>query len=179
MEPYIGEIRLFAGNFAPRDWAFCAGQLLPIAQNTALFSILGTTYGGDGKVTFGLPDLRGRGPVCQGTSTTGTIYDLGEASGVENVTLLSSEIPRHNHLIADKNAASDASTPIGNYPGEIAATVGGDAAVVSEYSTAPNGAILAPTAVSLAGSTLPHSNMQPYLAVNYIIALYGVYPSRN
>lgn len=181
MEPILGEIRIFAGNFAPRGWAFCYGQLMAISSNTALFSILGTYYGGDGIRTFGLPDLRGRGPLSTGTSaTSGTVYDLGEVAGVESVTLISTEMPVHNHNInvVSPGGSADVSTPVNNYSTSISATIGGDAAAVSEYAAAVND-YAAPTSIGLAGSTLPHNNLQPFLAINYIVALEGIYPARN
>lgn len=159
-EPYIGQITLFAGNFAPRGWAFCEGQLLSIAQNTALFSILGTTYGGDGRVTFALPDLRGRVPLHPGQGPGLSSYSLGEAAGTETVTLTEAEMPTHSHSMV------------------ISTTQPGGTAKAIEGELTPN-PIVAPNAVGNTGGSQPHPNMQPYLALNYIIALQGIFPSRN
>lgn len=169
----IGEIRLFAGNFAPRNWAFCNGQILSIAQNTALFSLLGTTYGGNGQTTFALPDLRGRVAVSSGQSTTGRSYTLGETGGTETNTLLVSQMPAHVHQVTVSQPVNsgDGNTddPTGNYP----------AASKNGYSTSTNASGPAQTiTVGIAGSSQPMNNVQPYLGLNYIICIYGVYPSR-
>lgn len=158
MDPILGTIILFAGNFAPRGWALCDGQLLPISQNTALFSILGTTYGGDGIHTFALPDLRGRAPIHAGNGPGLTPRNLGESGGQESVTLTPNEIPAHVHGI---QAAPE---PHGDPSGNILAAATQEKAGVSH--TGP------------AGGNQPHNNMQPYVAVNYIIATEGIYPSR-
>ena len=172
-EPFIGEIVLFAGNFAPRGWAFCQGQLLSIAQNTALFSILGTTYGGDGRVTFALPDLRGRVPLGQGQGPGLSNYVLGEQSGTENVTLLITEIPQHTHLLTCLNGDGDKQTPVGN----VLANDGAGGA--NPYSDQTPSGVMSPLAVQPAGGSQPHNNLQPYLALDYIIAMEGIFPSRN
>lgn len=178
---FIGEIRLFAGNFAPRSWAFCEGQLLSIAQNTALFSILGTTYGGDGRTSFGLPDLRGRAPISQGTGPGLNTHRLGERSGIENVTLNILELPSHHHNLStgsvqvgnEAKGSTSTETAAGNFKGNL---TGG-------FRSAGGGGILANGSVhgnsANVGGNLSHTNMQPYLAVNYIIALQGTFPSRN
>ena len=166
----IGEIRMFAGNFAPRSWAFCNGQLLSIAQNTALFSILGTTYGGNGQTTFGLPDLRGRVPVSSGQGPGLSSYTLGEQGGVEAVTLLSTQIPAHTHGIGANSGLGTQAAP-GNTR-YIAASDRRDNQFADSSNTS-----LAPT--TSAGGSQPHSNLQPYLTVNFIIALQGIFPSRN
>lgn len=165
-EPFLGEIRLFPYNFAPRGWAFCQGQIMSIAQNTALFSLLGTTYGGNGQTTFALPDLRGRVAVSSGEGPGLSPYDLGEVTGTENVTLLSTQLPAHTHAQPVSNAASSSSRPNGNVPSS-----GGS------YTTPSDGGSFAPT--TPAGGNQPFSITQPLLALNYCIALEGIFPSRN
>jgi microcystin-dependent protein len=163
-ESYIGEIRMFAGNFAPAGWAFCSGQLMPISEYGALFSLIGTTYGGDGQQTFALPDLQGRLPMHQGNGTP-----LGTQAGVEQVTLSTTQIPAHTHQF------SLANTPSQNSPsGRLLANPGRDVFI----DTTPN-APLAPQAIDIAGGDLPHENMQPYLCVSFIISLFGNYPSQS
>ena len=172
-EPFIGELMLFAGNFAPRNYAMCNGQLLSIAQNTALFSILGTTYGGNGQTTFALPDLRGRVPIHMGQGPGLSNYSEGEVGGVENVTLLTTQMPVHTHP-AQVNAASGATSksPGGNLP---AFTSGG-----SSYGPTAD-LVMASNMVNIgaAGGSQPHENRQPYLALNWCICLFGIFPSRN
>jgi microcystin-dependent protein len=167
--PYIGEIRLFGGNFAPQGWAFCDGRLIAISQNDALFALIGTTYGGDGQSTFALPDLRGRVPNHMGTLTAGSTYFIGQTGGVETVTLSTAQIPAHAHTVeAIPNAGSKAG------PGaELLA--GG----VSMYSPSAPNVSLAPGAVHATGGGQPHSNFQTYLCVAFIISLFGVFPSQN
>ena len=174
MEGTIGEIRMFAGNFAPRNWAFCAGQLLSISQNTALFSILGTTYGGNGQTTFALPDLRGRVPVGTGTGPGLPSVNLGEVSGTPTVTLLVSNLPAHNHPLNAVTEAGSSATPTGN----LLANTG---ALDKEYAPAAGNTATAmgATAIGNTGSSTPINNMQPYLGMNYIICLFGIFPSRN
>ena len=170
--PYIGEIRMFGGNFAPAGWAFCEGQLLPISENDALFNLIGTTYGGDGQNTFALPDLRGRLPVHQGTGSDGISYTLGETGGVESVTLTTAQIPAHTHpLRANNGQPGNAITPAGNFPA-ISLNV------TPFIEDATNGFFNA-AAISPAGGSQPHENMQPYLCVSFIISLYGVFPPTN
>jgi len=174
-EPYIASIVMFAGNFAPRGWAFCAGQILPIAQNTALFSLLGTTYGGNGQTTFALPDLRGRSPVGTGQGPGLTNIDLGEVSGSENVTLLVANMPAHNHLINCDNTGSSALAPSGLLPG-----LSDDRNTsVTIYSGAAPNAQMNPQMVALAGGNQPFPIRDPFLGINFIIALEGIFPSRN
>ncbi len=156
-DPFVAEIRMFAGNFAPRGWALCNGQLLQISQNTALFSLLGTTYGGDGKSTFALPNLQGRAPMHAGSGPGLSPHFLGEEAGVNSVTLLTSEMPSHSHLLLGTNARAGVGSPDGN---------------VLNRGMDPN-------MVGPSGGSQPHNNMQPYLALTFIIALQGVYPPRS
>lgn len=169
--PMIGEIRLFAGNFAPRGWAFCDGQVLSIAQNTALFSILGTTYGGNGQTTFALPDLRGRASIGPRQGPGLSSYALGEPGGQETVTLTTTQIPAHNHTLNVNNGVGTTTSPVNAVPAVSASRD-------SEYASTAN-ATMATTAIGNAGGSQPHENRQPYLAINYIIALVGLFPSRN
>jgi microcystin-dependent protein len=175
-EPYLGEIRMFAGNFAPRGWALCQGQLLAIAQNTALFAILGTTYGGNGVNTFALPDLRGRIPLNWGQGPGLSSYVIGEMTGTENVTLLQTNMPAHNHLINASTNAADQTSPAQAIPALASDSQQG--AVLAYTKTAAN-TTMAPNAVSVAGSSIPVSIIQPILCVTFIIALEGIFPSRN
>jgi microcystin-dependent protein len=172
-DPFVAEIRIFPFNFPPTGWAFCDGQIMPISQNTALFSLLGTTYGGDGKSTFALPNLQGCVPIHVGGSQPGpglSYYDLGETSGVETVTLLQSETPVHTHsLMAQTVDQGD-----NRIPGP-ALNLGN----TQIYSNASPNATLDPSAVSIVGGNLPHNNMQPYLTLNFCIALQGVFPPRS
>jgi microcystin-dependent protein len=176
--PIIGAIFLFAGNFAPRGFAFCAGQILPISQNSALFSILGTTYGGNGTSTFALPDLRGRAPIGAGNGGPLTPVQLGEAAGVQNVSLLVSNIPPHNHLVNVNSGAGSQSSAANNYLATTADPTTADPIPTYE-ATATGGAHLNTSAVTMTGSGIPINVRNPYLGLNYIIALVGIYPSRN
>ena len=164
-EPFLGSIILFAGNFAPRGWAFCNGQILSIAQNTALFSLLGTTYGGNGQTTFALPDLRGRAPIHSGQGPGLQSYALGQVGGEESVTLGITQIPAHQHQQPASNGEQDT-----DRPGNAVPARGG------VYAASSDGATLDPT--SIAGGSQPHDNRAPYLTLNYISALEGIYPSR-
>lgn len=175
-EPFLGEIRMFAGNFAPRGWALCNGQLLSIAQYSALFSLLATTYGGDGQVTFALPDLRGRVPMHWGQGPGLTNRVQGEASGTEDVTLLSMQMPAHTHMVQAHNGEANSSGP-GN--ALWANAVDGNSQQVSSYSTNTPNTTMAPQAIGMSGGNQPHQNMQPYLTVTFIIALEGIYPARS
>lgn len=177
MEGYIAEIRMFAGNFAPRNWALCQGQILSIAQNTALFSLLGTTYGGNGQTTFALPDLRGRVPVGTGQGPGLSDVQLGEVAGEPNHTLITSEIPAHNHAAtAPAASASTTATPSASVaPGPV--TLG--AGVSKSFGTTDLAINLGAPTIGLAGGSQPHNNMQPYLGMNYIICMFGIFPSRN
>jgi microcystin-dependent protein len=170
--PFVGEIRPFAFNFAPRGWALCAGQLLPISQNTALFSLIGTYYGGNGTSNFALPDLQGRVPLGQGTSSFGT-FDLGEENGVENVTLLTNQMPAHTHNFIGTSATGNYKYPVTN------AALGTSIAGGSYYATASSLTPINPGTVSSVGGGQPHTNLQPCLAINWCIALQGIFPSRN
>jgi microcystin-dependent protein len=171
-DPFVAEIRIFPFNFAPKGWAWCDGQLLPISQNTALFSLLGTTYGGDGKSTFALPDLQGRAAMHPGQGPGLSLHDLGESSGSDAVTLLQSEIPAHTHVLrADVLDAADTNVP--NPNASFAQSAGG-----TLYQAASN-TQLAPEALALAGGDQPHNNLMPYLTLSFNIALQGVFPPRN
>jgi len=170
MEPYVGEIRMFGGGYAPRDWALCDGQILAIAANQALFSLIGATYGGDGRVTFGLPDLRGRVTVSQGTNPrTGSTYRLGGRHGQETVTLTKNQLPSHTHVAYANGSAGEDPSP------ENAVWAGG-----SPYSTntPPDGQMSA-DAVTSTGNNQAHENMAPFLAVGFIISLRGIYPTQS
>jgi microcystin-dependent protein len=167
---------MFGGNFAPSGWALCAGQLMSIAQNQALFAILGTTYGGDGVQTFALPDLRGRGPVHQGQGPGLSNYVIGELTGVENVTLISTQLPQHNHLVNASTAAADQGSPaaaICAVPQDSVPAAG------TEYTKNAADTTLAANAMAPAGGNLPFPVLQPLLCVTFIIALNGIFPSRN
>ncbi len=173
MEPYIGQITMVAFNFAPRNYAMCDGQIMSIAKNTALFSLLGTTYGGNGQTTFALPDLRGRAPMHEGQGPGLTDRSLGEMSGTETVTLISSEMPMHNHLAEATSQVGGAQSPIGQFW----AAEGGGGATFTYIETA-NGT-MNPNAIGVTGGNQPHNNMQPFLVINFVIALYGVFPPRS
>jgi len=169
-QPYVGEIRMFAGNFAPAGWMFCDGTTLPISEYDTLFNLIGTTYGGDGQTTFDLPDLRGRIPIHWGTDTaTGTSFQIGEQGGVESVTLTTQQIPTHNHLLMATNTTGQQANPGGN----ILANSQGPQPYIQEN---PDGN-LNPNSLQPDGSNQPHENRQPYLCINFIISLFGLYPS--
>ena len=176
MEPLIGTIIMFAGNFAPRGWAFCHGQLLAIAQNTALFSILGTTYGGNGQTTFALPDLRGRVPMQQGQGPGLSPRSLGEQGGVETVTLLQTQMPAHNHVVNASGGDGSATSPQGNFN---ATTYDPNTLnPLNSYGNSSNTTMNTST-IGITGGSQPHSNIQPFTCINFIIALEGIFPSRN
>ena len=174
MDPFVAEIRIFPFNFAPKGWAFCDGQILPLSQNTALFSLLGTTYGGDGKSNFALPNMQGNVPMHPGQGPGLSLHDLGETGGSQTVSLLESEIPSHNHSVgAQTNALSAVASPANATLSRPAS--GNLYFVPGAASLVPmNGNLLAP-----AGGDQPHNNMQPYLTLNFCIALQGVYPPRT
>src|SRR5436189_1926953 len=163
-QPYVGEIRMFAGNFAPAGWMFCEGQLLPISENETLFNLIGTTYGGDGQSTFGLPDLRGRLPLHQGNG-----FILAETGGAEEITLTVQQIPAHSHpLLASQNTAG-ASAVANNVTGQVGA--------IQIYRETAPAAALSPLAMGNTGGSQPHTNFQSYLCVDFIISLFGIFPS--
>jgi microcystin-dependent protein len=166
-QPYVGEIRMFAGNFAPAGWLFCDGSLLSISEYETLFQLIGTTYGGDGQETFALPNLSGRVPIHQGASQGGSTHVIGEASGVEEVTLTPSQIPQHTHLLPVATSAGSSESPVGGIPAASPA----DVLWGRGQPTQPM------TTTSQAGGSQPHPNLQPYTCLNYIISLFGVFPS--
>ena len=172
-EPFVAEIRIFAGNFAPRGWAFCNGQLLPISQNTALFSLIGTTYGGDGRTTTALPNLQGRTPMHPGRGPGLTPRNLGQRAGSETVTLSEAQIPQHNHSLRATMVPASTHTP-GN-----TTTLARSARGNSYKSGATADSVLDTGALLPAGCSQLHNNLQPYLALNFIIALTGLFPSRS
>ena len=165
-QPYVGEIRMFAGNFAPAGWMFCEGQLLPISENETLFQLLGTTYGGDGQSTFALPDLRGRLPLHQGNGFT-----LAETGGAEEITLTVSQIPAHSHPLLGATSNGSQTTVSNN--------VLASSTLVKLYANETADAPLAATSVSSVGGSQPHTNFQPYLCVDFIISLFGIFPSQT
>ena len=171
MDPFVAEIRIFPFNFAPKGWAFCDGQILPLSQNTALFSLLGTTYGGDGKSNFALPDMQGNAPMHPGQGPGLSLHDLGETGGSETVTLLESEIPAHVHSLVASQADAGSQSPVGQLP---AAGVG-----VGMYAPAGSLVGLNTNALTPAGGDQPHNNMMPYLTFYFNIALQGVFPPRG
>lgn len=162
-QPYVGEIRIFAGNFAPAGWMFCEGQLVPISENETLFQLIGTTYGGDGESTFALPDLRGRIPIHQGNG-----FILAETGGAEEITLTVNQIAAHGHPMLAEVGLPNAASPGGALTAQPVASI---------YNAGVNPQALAPNAVSPVGGSQPHENMQPYLCVHFIISLFGIFPS--
>jgi microcystin-dependent protein len=164
-QPYVGEIRMFSGNFAPAGWAFCEGQLVAISDNSTLFNLIGTTYGGDGQNTFALPDLRGRLPIHFGGGFT-----LAETGGAETITLTTNQIAGHSHVSLASNDIPTVSTPANNVTGQAAAKI---------YRAGSPSVFLNPGAVSPTGGSQPHSNFQPYLCVSFIISLFGIFPSQT
>jgi microcystin-dependent protein len=173
-DPFLAEIRMFAGSFAPRGWALCNGQLISISQNTALFSLLGTTYGGDGKVTFALPNLQGTAPMQQGQGPGLSDRWLGETGGEPSVTLLTAELPTHTHQARAVDASGDVTTP--NNALWASATFG--RVGTNMYSSAAPSQMMNPTSTGITGGSQPHNNMPPYLCVTFIIALQGIFPQR-
>ena len=170
-QPFVGEIRMFAGTFAPAGWMFCSGQLLPISENDTLFVVLGTTYGGDGESTFALPNLQSRVPIHFGTGPDGVTYTQGEAAGTESVTLTTQQIPVHNHAaLASENTATD-TVPTNN--------VIGKSTQIDMFINAQPGDPMKNTAITPVGGSQPHENCQPFLCINYIISLFGLFPSPN
>jgi microcystin-dependent protein len=172
-QPYVGEIRMFAGFFNPQAWEFCNGQLLPIAENETLFQLIGTTYGGDGESNFALPDLRSRIPIHFGTSTTGIAYPMAQMAGTESVTLSTQQIPVHTHpLIASKDAGSQSNA------GNQVLAAQSPVSIYRPNAVPPSQAMNA-SSVTPVGGSQPHENMQPFVGINYIISLYGIFPSPN
>jgi microcystin-dependent protein len=165
-QPYVGEIRMFAGNFAPAGWMFCEGQLLPISENETLFQLIGTTYGGDGESTFALPDLRGRIPIHQGNG-----FILAETGGAEEITLTVSQIPAHSHPFLASTGAGSSGSPANSVPAN-----GSAVAAFLYFQDNPN-VNMAPQSISPIGGSQPHTNFQPYLCVDFIISLFGIFPS--
>jgi microcystin-dependent protein len=172
-DQFLAEIRIFPFNFPPTGWAFCDGQIMPISQNTALFSLLGTVYGGDGKSTFALPDMQGNAPMQPGQGQGLSLRDLGEMSGVESITLLASEMPLHTHVVNDMSDPGTLQVPA---PDRILAR--SSAGNAYQTNTSANLQMMAPQALALAGGGLPHNNMQPYLTLSFCIALQGIFPQR-
>jgi len=165
-QPYVGEVRMFAGNFAPAGWMFCEGQLLPISEYETLFNLIGTTYGGDGQSTFALPDLRGRIPLHQGSG-----FVLAETGGVEEITLTVSQIPTHSHPLLGNPGNGSQTTPTNNF---LATST-----LVQPYALENADAPMAATAITATGGSQPHTNFQPYLCVDFIISLFGIFPSQT
>jgi microcystin-dependent protein len=172
MTAYVGEIRMFAGNFPPNGWMFCEGQLLPISENETLFQLIGTTYGGDGQETFALPNLASRVPIHVGTGPDGTTYQIGEQAGTETETLTVQQIPNHTHALLASTASGSAVTPAGNV---LAATGGG----IHLYYEGSVYASMNAQAITARGGSQPHSNEQPFLCINFIISLFGNLPSQT
>jgi len=177
MTPFLSQLMVVSFNFAPKGWALCAGQLLPINQNQALFSLLGTTYGGDGRINFALPDLRGRAALGFGQGAGLGPYNLGQRGGVESVTLLQSEIPIHTHFLSGVSAAGNATKPGTGANATFASS--GATPVYTKSPPAAADAPMAPNMIGTVGQNQPHENRKPYLALNWIIALQGIFPSRN
>lgn len=168
-QPYVGEIRMFAGNFNPVGWEFCDGQQMPISENETLFQLIGTTYGGDGQETFNLPNLQSRIPLHMGNGPSGQTYQIGEMAGVESVTLTTQQIPVHTHPFLVAGQAGTQKNAGGNVIGTG----------ITVYRPQPATVPFSPNAVSPAGGSQPHENMQPYLCINYIISLFGIFPSQT
>lgn len=172
-QPYVGEIRMFAGNFAPAGWMFTEGQLLPISEYETLFNLIGTTYGGDGQTTFALPDLRGRLPLHMGQGPGLSNYNLAQTGGVETVTLTNNTIPQHNHPLLASTTLAQGSTPQNNVTGQS-----GSSGKIYRPATTLNQQ-MAPNSIGLTGGSQPHNNFQPYLCISFIISLFGVFPSQT
>lgn len=171
--PYIGEVRIFAGNFAPLGWAFCNGQPMPISENDALFALIGTTYGGDGESTFNLPNLQSRVPLHQGAGPGLGTYQMGEMGGVETVTLTTQQMASHTHALFGSTNNATTTGPAGTVPGTL------PEATTLAYGTDAPATTLNPQSVTQVGGNQPHDNVQPFLCVNYIISLFGIFPSQN
>lgn len=171
MAPYVGEIRMFAGNFAPNGWMFCEGQTMPISENEVLFQLIGTTYGGDGQETFNLPNLASRVPIHMGTGPDGTTYQIGEMAGTEQETLTVNQIPVHSHPLLASTAIGTSNTASGNVTSQSVS--------VKMYVAEQPTASMNPNAVTPAGGSQPHENTQPFLCINFIISLFGLFPSQT
>lgn len=169
--PYVGEIRMFGGNFAPAGWMFCDGQLLPISENETLFQLIGTTYGGDGQETFALPDLRGRIPIHQGTASSGNTFTLAESAGVESETLTTAQIPIHTHPFLAFNSIANSPNPGNNLLGL--------SSQVNMFFGDPPTINMNAGAITPVGGSQPHDNMMPYLCISFIISLFGIFPNQN
>lgn len=172
-QPYVGEIRMFAGNFAPQGWLFCNGQQLAISENETLFQLVGTTYGGDGEETFNLPNLQSRVPIHMGAGPDGITYPLSQMAGTEQMTLTTQQIPIHTHALTGTTALGTQSTPGGNLLAQTSPTV------VMAYLAQDADAAMSSQAISPAGGSQPHENDQPFLCINYIISLFGIFPSQT
>jgi microcystin-dependent protein len=170
-QPYVGEIRLFAGNFAPAGWQFCNGQLLPISENQTLFQLIGTTYGGDGQSTFALPQLQSRVPIHMGTGKFGTTYSLADAAGTESVTLTVNQIPVHTHPLLGTMTVANDQFPANNVLAQTGTFDG--------YQSSGPGVAMASQSVNPDGGSQPHTNIQPFLCINFIISLFGIFPSQT
>jgi microcystin-dependent protein len=170
-QPFIGEIRMFGGNFAPAGWAFCEGQLMPISENDALFTLIGTTYGGDGQETFGLPNLQSRVPIHMGKGPDGTTYNIGEMAGTETVTLTTQQIPQHTHALIGSSATATTQDPTDNVLAASQASI--------YYNLADNIGKMVASAIQPDGGSQPHENCQPFLCINFIISLFGIFPQQN
>jgi microcystin-dependent protein len=178
VQPYVGEIRLFAGNFAPNGWMFCEGQTLPISENETLFTLIGTTYGGDGQETFNLPNLASRIPIHMGTGPDGTTYQLGEMAGTESETLTTQQIPTHDHALIASTAQANVLSPEGAVLAKPTSTQPGvNAYVPTASATADH--LMHASSITSEGGSQPHDNTQPFLVMNYIISLYGVFPTQT
>jgi microcystin-dependent protein len=178
-DQFVAEIRIFPFNFAPTGWAFCDGQLMPISQNTALFSLLGTMYGGDGKSNFALPNLESSAPMFWGQGPGLSLHDEGEAGGTEALTLLTTEMPAHAHLLQANTANATSGSPNNNNYGKGLWSFAGDGGAVATYTTAAPDVQMNPLAVQITGGSLPHNNMMPYLTLEFCIALQGIFPPRT
>jgi len=179
MDPYVGEIRMVGFNFAPNGWALCNGQLMPINQYQALFSLLGTYFGGDGIRTFGLPNLQGRVPINQGQGVGLSPYVMGQIGGSENVTLLQNQMPAHNHQVNVSNQPGTQASPVGAILAEVNNGDGRQPTLYPSCTTGNPTGTMSPNAISMTGGNQPHPNIQPYLCVNFIIALNGIFPPRS
>jgi microcystin-dependent protein len=177
--PFVGEIRIFAGNFAPVGWMFCQGQTLPISENEVLFQLIGTTYGGDGEETFQLPDLQSRVPIHQGSGPEGFSFIIGQNGGTETVTLSTNQSPVHSHPMAAVASPGTLNKP--DITAILSDEGGSDKGAVSTYFTgfSANSVTLAPASIGITGGNQPHDNLQPYLTVSFIISLFGIFPPRN